>query len=274
MLLPKMKPCRIAILYPLLMLVTLLPGFSSSTVYCSENEKWGFSVVFPVVWVSAIDGTIDIGDNSLRFDTSFSDTLDSLSFGYMAEIYAQKGAWRYALKLNYAESEDGYTTRQYIAPPGIIVAPSHQVEIEKEEGTTDLTIGYQLDNKLLLFGGVRYIFSKIDVGVTPLGSGIIEIEGRFNAADENLYDWLLGIEYQHDLGNKWNLIINADASIAGDNDKDYSANLVLTYKLNELNTIWAGYRYFRVADKFAQDGVSIESDFITQGPTIGWAFTF
>ena len=127
---------------------------------------------------------------------------------------------------------------------------------------------------MLLYGGLRYIYSEIKVEITPLGSGIIEIEEKFTLADENLYDWLLGFEYQHELATNWNLVVNADAAIVGDNDKDYAANIALTYKLSKLNTVWAGYRYLRIADKMTEDGVRIESDFITQGPTIGWAFTF
>ena len=252
----------------------LLLTLPLQAVSASEHDEWGFAALFPMVWVTDINGTIKADDNKFEVDRSFQDTLDSLSFGYMAEFYAQKGPWRYALKLNYSDSDDETITQDYIVPPGIPVAPSHKIQTDTVEGTTDVIVGYTLDNGLLLYGGLRYIYSEIKVEITPLGSGIIEIEEKFTLADENLYDWLVGFEYQHELATNWSLIVNADAAIVGDNDKDYAANIALTFKLSKLNTVWAGYRYLRIADKMTEDGVRIETDFITKGPTIGWAFTF
>jgi opacity protein-like surface antigen len=255
-------------------MATLLLVFPASNALSSEDEEWEFALLFPMIWASEINGQIDIGDNSFDQTTTFEDTLDSLSFGYMVEFYAKKGPWRYALKLNYQESEDEHITQEYIAPPGIPLVPSHKIKTEATQGTTDATLGYQLDNGLILYTGVRYIFSEIDLKITPLGSGIIEIEEKIQVSDDKLTDWLVGAEYQYKFAGKWSALFSADAAIAGDNDTDYAANILLSYQISNLNNVWLGYRYMRIADKFTEDGVRTETDFVTQGPTFGWAFTF
>ena len=258
-------------------LVVISALLASTSVRASadlENDEWQFSVLFPMIWVSDIKGDIDVGDNSFTVNKSFQDTLDTLSFGYMAEIYAKKGRWSYGFKFNYEESDNKYITDEYSSPRGITLAPSHEVKTEAERGTTDLIVGYQLKNELMLFTGVRYIFSDRDLEVTPLGTGLIEVEEKITVVNEDLFDWLIGAEYNYKINNNWNFVVNADFAIAGDNDTDYAVNTTLTYRINKLNTFWAGYRYFRVKDKFVEDGVAIKTDFATQGPTLGWAFNF
>lgn len=208
-------------------------------------------------------------------DISFSDITDSLTFGYMTEFYAQKARWIYAVKLNYLESEDESVTDEFNLPgTGIPIAPSHRIVTEQVSGTTDLMIGYQVQDNIRLYTGVRTIFSEIDLDITPLGSGIIEIEERINLADETLYDWLVGADYTYRFNPRWNLILSGDIAIAGDNDKDYVGNAVLTYRISKLNSLWVGYRYMRIKDRITEGGLDIKTDFVQQGPMIGWAFTF
>ncbi len=247
----------------------------SSSATAAEDEKWKFTLLFPMVWATDINGEIDVDGNVIDVDIPFSDITDSLTFGYMTEFYAQKARWIYALKLNYLESEDEIITDEFKLPgTGIPIAPSHSIITEQVSGTTDLMVGYQVNNNVRFYTGVRTIFSEIDLDITPIGSGIIEIEERINLADETLYDWLLGADYTFRFNSRWNLILGGDFAIAGDNDKDYVGNVVLTYRISKLNNLLVGYRYMRIKDEITEDGLVIKTDFIQQGPMIGWAFTF
>ena len=95
---------------------------------------------------------------------------------------------------------------------------------------------------------MRYIFSEIDLEITPLGSGVIEIEEKIKVADENQYDWLLGGEYQYKFTPRWSALINADFAIAGDNNKDYTANALLSYRISKLALTGARQRRYQCRD--------------------------
>jgi len=211
----------------------------------------------------------------IEVDAPFSDILDSLSFGYMAEFYARKNRWVYGLKLNYLETEDE-TIREGFTLPGreTPVAPSHNIVAEKVLGFTDLVVGYQLTDGIRLYTGMRALFTQIDLTIKPLGQGIIEIDEKINLADESMYDWLLGGDYTYRINPRWSLILGGDVALAGDNDKGLMGNAVLTYRISQLNNLWMGYRYMRFKDKMTADGPVIKTDFVQQGPMIGWAFTF
>ena len=241
----------------------------------AESDKWNFTVLFPMVWATDINGEINVDDRVIKAEIPFSDITDSLNFGYMAEFYAQKGRWMYAVKLNYMDSGKEFISDEFNLPgTGIPIAPSHRIKTDLISGTTDLMVGYQVRDSVRLYSGVRVIFSEIDLDITPLGTGVIEIEERVNLVDETLYDWLVGADYTYKISPRWSMILSGDIAIAGDNDTDYVANAVLTYRISKLNNLWMGYRYMRIKDKFTEDGTDIKTDFIQNGPMIGWAFTF
>jgi len=110
--------------------------------------------------------------------------------------------------------------------------------------------------------------------IKPLGTGIIAIDQKLNVADENLFDWVVGVNLGYKLNNQWGFMLSADAGVAGDNDEDYSINAVAAYKLNKLHNVWAGYRYLEIGNKIETDGIKFDITFAQQGPMLGWAFTF
>ena len=135
-------------------------------------------------------------------------------------------------------------------------------------------IGYQVIDDIRLITGVRTVFTKIDLKIKPLDAGKIVIDKKLALADETLHDWLVGVDYTYTINPRWNLILQGDFAIAGDNDTDYAANVMLTYRISELNNLWMGYRYMRFKDNMIADNSVIGTDFVQQGPMLGWAFTF
>lgn len=248
---------------------------AAESLALEDDNDWGFSLLFPMVWAPDIRGEIDVGGQVIEVDAPFSDILDSLSFGYMAEFYAHKNRWVFGLKLNYLESEDESIKEGFTLPGlGIPIAPSHSIVAEKVLGFTDLVAGYQLTDSIRAYTGVRALFTQIDLRIKPLGTGIIEIDNRIKLADETMYDWLLGGDYTYRINPRWSVILGGDVAIAGDNDKGLMGNAVLTYRISQLSSLWMGYRYMRFKDKMTSNGLVVKTDFVQQGPMIGWAFTF
>ena len=241
----------------------------------ANDDNWDFSLLFPMIWAPDINGKIDVDDNVIDVNIPFSDIADSLTMGFLGEFYAQKGRWIYAVKINYLESESESVTDELTLPGfDIPLAPSYSIITDQVTGTTDLMVGYQAHDSVRLYTGVRTLFTEIDLGITPLGPGLIEIEKKINLADETLHDWLVGADFTHQFNPRWGLILSGDVAIAGDNDQDFVTNVALTYRISKLNNLWMGYRYMRIKDKMTEDGVDIKTDFVQQGPMLGWAFTF
>jgi hypothetical protein len=69
-------------------------------------------------------------------------------------------------------------------------------------------------------------------------------------------------------------MLNSDLGIAGDNDRDFSADFRALYRVSDLNNFWFGFRYLQIGSDSTQDDIAYKVDMTQIGPTIGWAFTF
>ena len=92
-------------------------------------------------------------------------------------------------------------------------------------------------------------------------------------ADDNFYDLLLGVNFNHWFNDKWAVLVNADTAVAGDNDRDYSLDVRGLYRISSLNNVWFGFRYLNIGNDTTSDGVDYAVDMKQVGPTLGWAFT-
>ena len=68
--------------------------------------------------------------------------------------------------------------------------------------------------------------------------------------------------------------LNADLGIAGDNDRNYSAEFRALYRISDLHNFWFGYRYLDIGNDTTEGDITYKVDMIQQGLTLGWAFTF
>jgi len=258
--------------------ITLLStALISQAVAASDatSDQWKFTIAFPMVWAPDINGKIEGDGNRVDISIPFDQITENLNFGFMGDFYAAKGKWSYVLKLTYLRTEDETVTDGLDAPNwGITIAPQHQIITELQLSANDLLVRYETHKNVLLYTGVRYFFTKVDMDITPLGPGIITISQNINVADEHLFDWLIGISLSHKFNNRWGFMITGDAGLAGDNDRDFSVNAVVAYKINKLNNVWVGYRYLEIGNDTESDGLEFDITFAQQGPMLGWAFTF
>lgn len=236
---------------------------------------WHFTIAFPMIWAPAISGEIEGGGDRIDIKIPFGDIFNDLSFGIMGEVYAQKGPWSFALKVNYMDTEDETVTPGLTSPIwGIPIAPSHRVETSLKMSANDLLVRYQVHDNLMLYTGVRHLYSKMDLDIAALGTGLITVNTKVNVADDHLFDWLAGAAFVHWLNDRWGVKVNGDFALAGDNDRDYSLSGLIFYKISKLNNIWAGYRYLNIGNDTDSEAGTFTVDFSQHGPMLGWAFTF
>ncbi|NIS88572.1 MAG: hypothetical protein GTN98_00545 [Woeseiaceae bacterium] len=239
------------------------PPESGNPLPATEDE-WRFTIAFPMLWTPDIDGKIR-GDERIDFSISFDDIIDKLSFGMMFELYANRGPYGLAFRSNYMRVEDE-TSRS-----GLL---DTRIETGLDMGVNDLLASFRVHDKLRLVAGVRHIFAKLELDIYSTLGGTEVLNERITVTDDNQYDYLVGINFNHWFSDKWGLMLNSDIAFAGDNDRDFSAELRALYRISDLNNFWFGYRYLQIGSDTHEDGASYKVDMIQSGPTLGWAFTF
>ncbi|WP_256717761.1 DUF1207 domain-containing protein [Shewanella sp. UCD-KL12] len=244
--------------------------------YIDEPDEWNYLVAFPMVWAPSISGSITGGLERVDIEVPFSNIIDNLNFGLIGDLYAQRGNWLYSLRLNYLRVKNDTQTEGLTGPiTGGVISPGHNIEVDMHMAVNDLLAGYEVLPGFRVFTGVRHIYNKLDVNVSPLSNeGIIQIEQSVPISNEHLFDWLAGVTYRHWFSDDWGISVAADTKIIGDNDRDFGFNAAAIYRFGELHNVWIGYRYLQIGNDSTEEGIDYEMDFIQKGPQLGWAFTF
>lgn len=241
-----------------------LSAAESGNPLARRDDQWRFTIAFPMIWTPDIDGKIR-GGEPIDFKIRFEDILDSLSFGLMFELYANRGPYGLAFRSSFMRVEDE-TSRT-----GLL---DTRVETRLDMGVNDLLASFRVHEKMRLVTGVRHVFAKLDVDIfSTLGNTEI-LNESITITDDNMFDLLIGINFNHWITDKWGLMLNADLGVAGDNDRNYGGEFRALYRISDLNNFWFGYRYLNIGNDDTQGDITYEVDMIQHGPTLGWAFTF
>ena len=262
---------------PLLLLLALVPlGISaeeadpeisppeSGNPLPATDDEWRFTVAFPMIWAPDIDGRVRGGER-VDFSISFSDILDRLSFGLMFELYANRGPYGLAFRSMYMQVEDESSRS------GLL---DTTVKTSLDMGVNDLLASFRVHDKVRLVTGVRHVFATLELDILTERNGVIIRDERVTVTDDNQFDYLVGISFNHWINDRWGLMLNTDLAVAGDNDRNFSAEFRALYHVNDLHNFWFGYRYLQIGNDTKEDGVTYNIDMIQSGPTIGWAYTF
>jgi hypothetical protein len=228
------------------------------------EDQWRFTIAFPMIWMPDIDGKIR-GGQSVDFTIPFDRILDNLSFGMMFELYANRGPFGLALRSNFMRVEDERSRS------GLLQT---RVQTNLDMGVNDLLASFRIHEKVRLVTGVRHVLAKLDLDVYSTLGGNEIFEETIVVTDENQFDWLIGISFNHWFNNRWAVLLNADLGFAGDNDRNMSADFRALYRIGSLNNIWFGFRYLQIGSDSTEDGITYKVDMTQLGPTLGWAFTF
>ena len=241
-----------------------------------EYDDWNYLVAFPMIWAPSINGEIETDGEKIDIEVPFSDIFDSLNFGLIGELYAQKGNWLYSLRFDYMRVSSKTDTQGLTGPiTGGVISPAHRIRTKLQMAANDLLVGYEIYPGVRLLTGVRHIYANADLEVYPLSDdGFIHIENSFNLTRTNDFDWLVGATYRYWFTNDWGIAAAFDTKIYGDNDRDRGFNVQAIYRFGGLHNVWFGYRYLEIGNDSVENGVKTTVDFIQHGPQVGWAFTF
>lgn len=263
------------VLAGLLLVSTVLISGEAQTADQPETDQWRFTVNFPMVWLPDIKGKIDTDGDRTDIDIPISDILDNLSTGFIGELYVGKGRWELGWRSMFLGVELSSTTEPITGIPGRPpIVGKHRVEIENDLFTSDLVGAYRFHENFELYTGVRRTGNKTTFRITPREDSLINVKGRYTVIDEELYDWVLGVNLSRDFNDRWSMALQMDLGLKGDNDTNNFANAFLSYRFNERHALWFGYRYLKLANAVREQGSKVESEYIQSGPTLGWAWSF
>jgi len=181
----------------------------------------------------------------------------------MSELYANKGKFGAALRVNYMQvkSEEKID--------GLIL---DSIETDLKMGVNDFLATWKVHDELRLVTGIRHVHAKLDLDIaTKLPP---DQSDKVRVTDDNMYDFLFGLNYAHWFNSNWGLMLNADVGLFGDNDRDFSAEFRALYRISDLNNFWFGFRYLNIGNDSKESGHLVKVDMAQVGPTAGWAFTF
>ena len=239
------------------------PPESGNPLPATEDD-WRFTIAFPMVWAPDIDGRIR-GGEPVDFNISFTDILDRLNFGLMFELYANRGPYGLFFRSMYMRVKDDSSRSGFL---------DTRVKTDMQMGVNDLVASFRVHDKVRLLAGVRNIFANIELDILAERNGVVIRDEVVTVTDENQFDFLVGINFNHWINDRWGLMLNSDVGFSGDNDRNFSAEFRALYHINDLHNFWFGYRYLQIGNDTEEDGNTYSVDMMMSGPTVGWAFTF
>jgi hypothetical protein len=230
----------------------------------ATDDEWRFTIAFPMIWAPDIDGKVR-GDENIDFTIEFADILENLTLGYMFELYANRGPFGLAYRANFMRVETDASRS------GIV---DTRVAANLDMGVNDLLASFRVHDKVRLVVGVRHLLAKLDFDIYSSIGGNEIINENIVVTDDNLFDLVAGINFNHWINDRWGLMLNSDLGIAGDNDRNFSAEFRALYRISDLHNVWFGLRYLNIGNDSTVDGETYSLDMTQVGPTVGWAFTF
>jgi hypothetical protein len=230
----------------------------------ARDDEWRFTIAFPMIWTPDIQGKIR-GDERIDFTIEFKDILDSLSFGLMFELYANRGPYGLAFRSNFMRVEDESSRS------GLL---DTRVNTTLDMGVNDLLASFRVHDKVRIVTGVRHVLAKMELDIYSTLGGTEILNETITVTDDNLFDLLFGINFNHWITDKWGLMLNSDLGIAGDNDRNFSTEFRALYRISDLHNFWFGYRYLDIGNDTTEGDITYKVDMIQHGLTLGWAFTF
>jgi hypothetical protein len=205
----------------------------------ARDDEWRFTIAFPMIWTPDID--------------------------MMFELYANRGPYGLAFRSNFMRVEDENSRS------GLL---DTRVNTTLDMGVNDLLASFRVHDKVRIVTGVRHVLAKMELDIYSTLGGTEILNETITVTDDNLFDLLFGINFNHWMNDKWGLMLNADLGIAGDNDRNYSAEFRALYRISDLHNFWFGYRYLDIGNDTTEGDITYKVDMIQHGPTLGWAFTF
>ncbi len=222
-------------------------------------EEWKHEIA-PYLWGAALDGTSGVGDVVADVDVSFSDLLDDLEFGFMGTYRASRD--RFSVTVDAVYMGLGATER---GPGGRLKA-----DIDLDQVALEANAGYEVRERLVVFGGLRYNDLSAEVVATgPLGNA------QTAEGDESWVDPIVGAHYSIPLSDAWSLNLRGDIGGFGiGSDFAWQGVATFRWQFSGRAGALAAYRYMSMDYDDGQGSNRFKYDMAFSGPALGVVFTF
>jgi opacity protein-like surface antigen len=220
-----------------------------------QASEWEHEIA-PYLWGAALDGTTGVGNATADVDVGFDDILDNLEMGFMGAYRGTRD--RFSIGTDFVYMGLGATER---GPGGVLEA-----DVDIDQIAFEVTAGYEVIERLVLFGGLRYNDLSTDVEVRgPLGN-VERVDG-----DESWVDPLIGAHYTIPINDTWSASLRGDIGGFGvGSDFAWQGVAAVRWQVSPRVGIALAYRYMDMDyedDRFVYD-------MAISGPALGAVFTF
>ncbi len=234
-------------------------------------DTWEFGVA-PYGFLTALDGSIAVGNLTAGFDMDFGDILNNLDFAAFVATAAKKGNFSIYNDFTYAGLSPGGA-----GPNGLY----NQIDLELDmfiwNGVATYRIIETEDFFLELGGGVRFMYLSTEISAhsatlrnRPVLQRITGLPSYANSTSVNhVWDGVGALRFGYDFSDRWLLRGYGDVG-AGDSDLTWQATVNVGYVVNEGTTIFGGYRHLEY--EVTQGNLNMNMAF--SGPQLGVAIKF
>jgi hypothetical protein len=202
----------------------------------ASAEPWEFEIT-PYIWLVGLEGDVSTGDVTSPVENENNlFVLENLDLYGAGTFEARKHNWALLIDGLYVRYSDDLTNRLF------------DTNLIMEAGFFEAVASYRLEKlKALEFiAGARYIFATLE---------ITQIPGQSAKDRQDWVDPIVGLRFTWDIADKWLMRLRGDLGGFGvGSEFVYNALMTIEYRLSQMFSLKAGYRFMKVDFK--------ENDFI------------
>ena len=214
----------------------------------------------PYLWGAAMDGTSGVGNVVADVDIGFSDVLDNLELGFMGVYRASRD--EYSVTVDTVYMGLGATER---GPGGRV-----KTDIDIDQLALEVNVGYELEERFTIFGGLRYNDLSATVKATGPLDNVESADG-----DESWVDPIVGAHYSIPLSDVWSLTMRGDIGGFGiGSDFAWQGVATFRWQASPRVGVLAAYRYMDMDYEDGNGQNRFIYDMAISGPAVGVVFTF
>jgi hypothetical protein len=214
----------------------------------------------PYLWGAGMDGTAGVRDVTVDVNQSFGDILDNLEMGFMGMYRASKD--RYSMTVDGVYMGLGMTVR---GPGGLTKS-----DIDLNQSALEVDGGYEVVDRLVVFGGLRYNNLNTKLKVTGALDNVRKAD-----TTEDWIDPVIGAHYTIPFNDQWSANLRGDIGGFGiGSDFAWQGVAALRWQATPGLGVVAAYRYIAMDYDSGSGNDYFKYDVAMSGPALGVVFTF
>lgn len=223
--------------------LTILGLSVSQVSHSVETNAWEFEVT-PYLFAADLNGKVGVRGVTSDVNTSFSDVLKNLDYGFMGLLTARKGPWTYGLETVYIQLSD--QTSKNVTGLSQHGANNAELNITSKMSIYQGSVAYRILDKATavdLLGALRYtkLATSANISITS-DTGTVFPGGRKSASGSASWtDAVVGIRATHRISDKTALFAYADIGGGGSN-LTYQFMLGANFDFAKNYSVKVGYR--------------------------------